>query len=274
MELIEKNNLVAALKSSPDFGFSGYAFASTFVDNTDHVLDIGCANGHGSLMLLNAGAKTVTGGDINPKAIQYAKTHYRRKGLEFLCLDAANLSFADDCFDVVVASQIIEHLPEAEQRKFLSGCRGVLRNGGRIICSTPNKQVYSISKIKRSLNRSHMKEYCIPEFYDLLSEYFVDVTLYGQSFMNPVEIIEHKSIMVAQFVVGGILSLFPKADEVKLFVYAAITRSRLRFRAMFRKDRAYRQESDISLLSNNSSRQPLDVIAVARAVKKEAKPGI
>lgn len=277
VDLFDESSLREVLKSDPEFSFSRYLFASKFVEGKSCVLDVGCNNGHGSLILLNAGAGTVTGGDINSKAIEYAKNHYNHEGLDFLCLDAANLPFPDDCFDVVVALEVIEHLPELEQRKCLSECRRVPRSSRVIICSTPNKEVYSITRIKRSLNRSHMKEYYIQEFYDLLSEYFVDVTLYGQSFMNSIEIIRHKLVMLAQFVGGGFLSLFPKADEIKHVIYRVITYNWLRCQALFKKDKAYPnigQKFNILPLSDQLSKPPFDVIAVARVAKKEPKVSI
>jgi SAM-dependent methyltransferase len=266
-QLIDESSLEEISKSHPDFGISGYVFASSYVGKADRVLDIGCGIGSGSAILLNAGAGKVTGVDINPKAIEYARDHYHREGLDFLCLSAADLPFLDGFFDLVVAMEIIEHLPESQHIRFLKECSRVLKNGGKIVCSTPNRRAYSIPSLKRSLNRSHLKEYDIDEFHDLLDDYFGDVTLYGQTFYSSTGIINHKLIMLAQFMVGGVLSLFPKADKLKLSVYAAITRIRLRFQTPLKKTQTYQQEADILPLADKLSRQPLDVIAVARIVK-------
>lgn len=266
-QLIGESSLEAISKHHPDFGICGYIFASSYVGEADRVLDIGCGIGSGSAILLNASAGKVTGVDINPKAIEYARDNYHQEELDFLCLSAADLPFPESSFDLVVTPEMIEHLPESQHRRFLAECRRVLRNGGKIICSTPNKRAYSITRLKRSLNRSHLKEYYIDEFHDLLNEYFGDVILYGQTFRSSTGIIKHKLIMLVQFMVGGVLSLFPKADELKLSVYATITRSRLRFHPLFKKTRAYPQGSDISSLADELSRQPLGVIAVARVVK-------
>jgi SAM-dependent methyltransferase len=242
-----------------------YTFASTFVDGKGYVLDVGCSDGYGSSILSNAGARKVTGGDIEPKAIEYAKNHYDHEGLDFICLDATVLPFPSDSVDVIVALEIIEHLPEEEQRRFLPECRRVLKDGGLIICSTPNKQVYTPTNIDRllNLNPSHIKEFYIAEFHDLLNEYFADVTLFGQWFMNSNETIAHKTFLTACLILEKFVSLLSKETRIGSFIYRVII-------SVVISDKQFK----VSPLADNPSRQPLDIIAAARAVKKEVKPGV
>lgn len=53
--------------------------------------------------------------------------------------DCTDLSrFADDSFDVVFASNLVEHLDREQSGRLLSGAHRVLRPGGRLILMQPN----------------------------------------------------------------------------------------------------------------------------------------
>jgi len=236
-----------------------YAFASTFVEGKGYVLDAGCSAGYGSSILSNAGPRRVVGADVDSKAVEHAKVRYNHQGLDFLCLDATNLPFPSDCLDVIVALEVIEHLPEPQQRRLLSECRRVLRNGGIIICSTPNRQVYTATRIDSllNLNPSHVKELYMPEFYDLLRQYFADVTLFGQWFMTSIEVMGHKTFLTACFMIEKLVSLLWKETRVGSFIYRVIVS------VVTPKNRF-----EVLPVSDNSPRHPLDMIAVAKVVKE------
>lgn len=53
--------------------------------------------------------------DIDESAIKHAKETYEKKNLEFLVGDAINLPFSNDNFDVVICSQVYEHVPDAKK---------------------------------------------------------------------------------------------------------------------------------------------------------------
>jgi len=243
---------------------SRYAFASRYVRGKI-TLDVGCGNGYGCAILLSAGARKVIGGDINSKAVNYAKVHYAREGLDFLYLDAISLPFPNDYFDTIVCLETIEHVPEP--RRLLLECKRVIRPGGLIICSTPNKAVYTVNRIKKPLDPFHIQEFYIQEFYNLLSEYFVDITLYGQRFMKSVEIIKHKSVMLAYFAGRKIFSFLPRGAELRHFTYYLISKGK----NLFGKGNDYRcldSRFEVLALPDDSSKSPLDVIAVAKVTKR------
>jgi 2-polyprenyl-3-methyl-5-hydroxy-6-metoxy-1,4-benzoquinol methylase len=55
---------------------------------------------------------SVIGVDIDAAAIRHARHTYHRENLDFFIGDALNLGFADNAFDVVVCSQVYEHVPD------------------------------------------------------------------------------------------------------------------------------------------------------------------
>src|SRR5260370_786099 len=70
------------------------------------ILDIGCGTGAMSQKLLNWG--TVVSADFSPLALSFSK----RRDLSRLCAaDAMKLPFRDCSFDLIVALDILEHVP-------------------------------------------------------------------------------------------------------------------------------------------------------------------
>jgi ubiquinone/menaquinone biosynthesis C-methylase UbiE len=58
-------------------------------------------------------------------------------GVSFQLEDALDLSFSDDSFDCVIALEVIEHV--ADEDKFVTEGLRVLRPGGKLIFTTPNR---------------------------------------------------------------------------------------------------------------------------------------
>lgn len=78
----------------------------------NHVLEYGCGVGNFSFELAALGAR-VTGIDISPKSVEVATSRAKERGhddMSFSVMDAENMDFPDDTFDVVVGSAILHHL--------------------------------------------------------------------------------------------------------------------------------------------------------------------
>ena len=84
-------------------------------------------------------------------------------------------------FDIIVSFETIEHI--IEYKKFLNECSRVLKKGGTIVCSTPNKK-FSSSFLKKQLNPFHVIEFYPEEFQNLMNDYFQNIKLYGQFNVN------------------------------------------------------------------------------------------
>jgi len=140
------------------------------------VLDLACGTGIGSDYLLTAGALSCLGLDIDRPAIDYAKAVY--KGCQFEECEATNLCVSGGSIDVVVSFETIEHL--RDHMKFLSECNRVLRPGGVLVCSTPNR---TMSRWARE-NIYHLHEFTVAEFTHALETIFIDVQLFAQKSTN------------------------------------------------------------------------------------------
>ena len=152
-----------------------YYFAKGFIDNKK-VLDVACGSGYGTYFMARNGAQLVTGIDISEEVINYCQKCYRNKNLAFEVMDATDLKFPDNSFDVIVSFETIEHLSDHDL--FLTELKRVLKPQGVVIISTPNKAVYG--KLEGDAHKFHLKEFYLDEFKDLVSRYFNIQRLYGQ----------------------------------------------------------------------------------------------
>ncbi len=100
----------------------------------DRALDLGCGIGAFTAMLAEAGAQAV-GCDIAEAALRRARAAH--PALDFrLAAIGGPLPFEDNSFDVVWASEVIEHV--ADTARWLSEVRRVLIPRGRLLLTTPS----------------------------------------------------------------------------------------------------------------------------------------
>ncbi len=101
------------------------------------VLDLGCGAGTSTMIWADAGHRPV-GLDINEKLIALAARRAREREVDarFLLGSAGQLPFPDDRFDVCVAPELLEHVPD--WRECLDEIARTLKPGGIVFLSTTN----------------------------------------------------------------------------------------------------------------------------------------
>lgn len=142
------------------------------------VLDAGCGTGFGTHLLARRSSRAV-GIDTKDKLLLYGREQYGREGLDFVRMDVDRVGFAGKSFDVVVADELLEHLPD--HRPFMDHAVRVLRPGGSFICATVNR-VHSFGTGDDPLNRNHFREFDAEDFRKELLQWFEEVELLGQGF--------------------------------------------------------------------------------------------
>ena len=96
------------------------------------ILDIGCGGGELLRDLRHAGVQHVTGIDISEESISFCRN---QNISEVYRMDAAKLNFPDASFDLVIASDILEHMKDDEA--VLREWRRVLADKGVLILFVP-----------------------------------------------------------------------------------------------------------------------------------------
>ena len=142
------------------------------------VLDMACGTGYGSDFLnRETKPRSITGVDIEPDAIRYAKLRYAKYGIDYIVADACT-AWTDRQFDTIVSFETIEHVPRPDQ--FLINVHRMLRPDGTLHVSSPIRKSGVLSD--HPLNPFHIREWTIDEFRSLLGLFFVEVEIFGQTF--------------------------------------------------------------------------------------------
>jgi len=96
------------------------------------ILEIGCSGGPLLQRLRSTGYSDLTGIDVSAKGIAVAQ----QRGISNVsCMDGASLDFPDSSFDLVVASDVLEHIEDEAQA--LREWTRVLRPGGQLLIFVP-----------------------------------------------------------------------------------------------------------------------------------------
>lgn len=142
------------------------------------LLDVGCGAGTFLEAAGRAGWQA-----IGVEVSRTAAEHVRARGFEVFCGELENANYPDDYFDVAIASEVLEHVPDP--RALLEEMARVLRPGGLLWATTPHGRGLSARIL--GLEWSIV---CPPEHLQLFSLKGIKGLLSGTGFSN-VEVATH-----------------------------------------------------------------------------------
>lgn len=151
-----------------------YHWMCQFIQNRS-VADLACGEGYGSALMASV-AGQVTGMDLNQEVVSKAQTKYAN--LDNLSLKSGNIlhtGLDDASFDVLVSFETLEHLAEHDQ--LITEFRRLLKPGGVLVISTPDKSVYSATG---DHNEHHVRELEADQFTALMDAHFPHCAYFGQ----------------------------------------------------------------------------------------------
>ncbi|CAN5190894.1 hypothetical protein BH09PAT2_BH09PAT2_01470 [soil metagenome] len=146
-----------------------YIFAAKYSKNKN-ILDIASGVGYGSKMLLDSGAKSVVGVDIDSKLVEYASKTYNTENIIFKKGDITSYK-SDIKFDMITCFETIEHIPD--DLAAIKNLYSLLKSGGHLFISSPNRQITSPqAKLisDKPSNKFHIREYLVNELVNLLED--------------------------------------------------------------------------------------------------------
>ncbi len=169
--------------NTPDRGtfqhhFARYEFVLRQMRGDETLLDTGCGVGYGVQMLVQK-TKEAFAVDYSLPALTHAAQHYGAPNLHYAQMDCHSLALASSKFDVVVSLEMFEHLEKPTE--YLSDCHRVLRPGGRLYLSTPNRAAWKIHM--RSIGAVydfHVNMVDLAQLRGYLNPVFRRVEIYGQ----------------------------------------------------------------------------------------------
>ncbi|MEM9302195.1 MAG: class I SAM-dependent methyltransferase [Pseudomonadota bacterium] len=119
----------------------GHSFAQTIrVRHPEfaprRILDLGCTIGHNTSAWKSAYPNAeVTGVDVSAPALRYAAARSKSQGLDvrYEQMNATQLDYPDESFDVVFSSMFLHELPPEDIRAVMREARRVLKPGGLML---------------------------------------------------------------------------------------------------------------------------------------------
>lgn len=107
--------------------------------------------------------RSVVGIDIDEPAIEHARKEFQKPNLTFQLGDALNLEFSDNAFDVVICSQVYEHVPNPQKmmdelfRVLVPGGVCYFAAGNRIMWNEPHYNLPLLSIVPRSIANFYVR---------------------------------------------------------------------------------------------------------------------
>lgn len=103
-----------------------------------HIVELGCGTGYMVTLPLLAEGRDITGVDRDRESIAYGRQLAEQAGLSADRLVAGELDVLSGPFDVVIASEVLEHLDDKQLDEVLMLIHRKLRPGGALLVTVPN----------------------------------------------------------------------------------------------------------------------------------------
>jgi ubiquinone/menaquinone biosynthesis C-methylase UbiE len=204
-----KNDYLAFLKH-----LYAYTFLGKYKNKNHLALEIGFGTGYGTKFSSSFFSKII-GLEVDPEPISYAQKKYPESNIEYKQYNGSILPFPDNFFDIVYSFQVIEHV--TSDSDFLSEARRVLKTGGILVITTPNRN-YRLKPGEKPKNKFHLREYSPDDLKNIGEKFFQSYSLlglYGKGEVHQIELDRVKSGL-GHLDPLGIRHLLPVAFKLKL----------------------------------------------------------
>lgn len=150
------------------------------------IMDMGCNRGFDIFRMNNKFPNSnilFTGLDISSLDVEQARNYVTKNGIDnckFVVGNAMATNFEAESFDIVVCSEVLEHVPQPE--KILKEINRILKRGGLAIISTPNAdnrlsrlRKFAPGWLKKGWNQPLIERTSVEEYERLSKEGFVNL---------------------------------------------------------------------------------------------------
>lgn len=156
------------------------------------VLDIGCFTAYGS-NILSLATSDIYACDNDIRTLQLGRSVTSIKGIKVLGADAGRMPFPDESFTVICAFQLLEHLPPGSEDVFLGETNRILKKGGILLLTTPNRN-FRLLPFQRPFNQDHYREYSLKCLSKTLVKVYPDCRITGLRARDWIESLEKKRV--------------------------------------------------------------------------------
>ena len=146
-DLLNSNRLKKCYEIAPErvkqFLEAEIAFVLSRIKHNDKVLDLGCGYGRVAIRLLEK-AKTIVGIDISKDNIELAKTTLDKyDSCEFFVMDAVDLKFSDNTFDMVICVQNGISAFKVDPLRLINESIRVTKKSGTVLFSSYSEKFWN-----------------------------------------------------------------------------------------------------------------------------------
>jgi 2-polyprenyl-3-methyl-5-hydroxy-6-metoxy-1,4-benzoquinol methylase len=181
---------------------SYYKFAAKMIGSGQRVMDVGCSEGLGTVILAEAATECI-GVDLDRDAIEHATRTLTSEKLTFQCVDALERPLG--LFDAITSFDVIEHIYPEHADQFLSVLAQSLTEDGIMIIGTPN--VTADQYASAHSRAGHVNLYSAERLRDSLAPHFHRVFM----FSGNDEMVHTGFSPLAHYVIG--MGVIPKKPQ-------------------------------------------------------------
>lgn len=162
------------------FTLSRYKFAAKMLQDRKKIIDVGCGEGIGCLMLRAETKAKITGVDFDSEQIAYADKHIKPLGgIDFICQDLINERINIDQVDGLVSIDVLEHVHRDEVEIFLTHTLSCLTDNAIAIFGTPT--VYSQDHMAKRSQTGHINLFDEERLRNTLLRHFSYVFVFSMN---------------------------------------------------------------------------------------------
>lgn len=104
----------------------------------DTLIELGCGTGYMITLPLAKQGFSIRGFDFDEKSIEYGKNIFKSEGLDDSHLSSSDITSLNISGDIIILSEVIEHLKDDEIKKLLLNIQSRLKENGRLLITVPN----------------------------------------------------------------------------------------------------------------------------------------
>jgi len=173
-------HLITKLPRNFLFKYSRYKFCAKMIgtDETLLILELGCGEALGTLLLIEEAIHNVTAVDIDRDAIEWNKNNLKNvTNIKFIYDDFLGKIYGK--FDVVIMIDVIEHIPKEFETKLFLTIINNLSSDGFCIIGTPNITASEYQSIPSKVG--HINLYDMGRLRKIMKTYFKNVFMFGMN---------------------------------------------------------------------------------------------
>ena len=149
------------------------------------VLDLGCGTGITTRYIAELGAK-VTGVDLSPKLIEFAKENSDHENIEYLIHDITDFNLGRKTFDAICLIDIMEHIPIKKISKLIKNIKKYSHRNTIIYLNIPDARLQSWMRRNKPRKLQIIdEEYSITnilDWFESINFEIINIKVYGIDF--------------------------------------------------------------------------------------------